>query len=62
MGIGFNEILLILLVVLLVFGAGRLKTVGTDLGEAIKGFKRAVRDEEGGTGEGSGGGGPAGGP
>jgi len=45
MGIGFKEILLILLVVLLIFGAGRLKTIGTDLGEAIKGFRRSVKED-----------------
>lgn len=44
MGIGFKELLLILLVVVLVFGAGRLRTVGTDLGAAIKGFRKAMHD------------------
>lgn len=51
MGIGFKEILLILLVVLLIFGAGRLKTIGTDLGEAIKGFRRSVKEDDAGPGK-----------
>ena len=50
MGIGIKELLLILLVVLLVFGAGRLKTLGTDLGATIRGFRKAMHegDESGG--------------
>jgi len=50
MGIGFKELLLILLVVLLIFGAGRLKNIGSDLGEAIRGFRQAVRDTKEGAG------------
>lgn len=46
MGIGVKELLLILLVVLLVFGTGRLRSIGTDFGEAIKGFRRARGDED----------------
>ena len=50
MGIGFKELLIILVIVLVLFGAKRLKTIGSDLGGAIKGFRKAVRegDEEGG--------------
>jgi sec-independent protein translocase protein TatA len=45
MGIGFKELLVILIVVLLIFGAKRLRNVGSDLGEAIKGFRRAVKED-----------------
>lgn len=39
--------LVVLLVVALVFGTRRLKTVGTDLGDAIKSFRKAVNTDEG---------------
>lgn len=39
--------LVILVVVVLVFGTKRLKTLGSDVGEAIKGFRKAVNTEEG---------------
>jgi sec-independent protein translocase protein TatA len=44
MGIGFKELLIILAIALLVFGAKRLKTIGSDLGGAVKGFKKAMED------------------
>jgi len=46
MGIGFKELMMILLVVLLVFGTKKLKTIGSDLGSAVKGFKKAMNDGE----------------
>ncbi len=42
MGIGMRELIIILLVVLLVFGAKKLRTIGADLGAAVKGFKKGV--------------------
>ena len=42
MGIGASELLLILVIVLVVFGATRVPQVGTALGQAIRKFKRAV--------------------
>lgn len=42
---GFGELLVILIVVLLFFGAGRLPAVGEGLGKAIRGFKDAVRSD-----------------
>ncbi len=42
MGIGMRELIIILLVVLLVFGAKKLRTIGTDLGAAVKGFKKSM--------------------
>ena len=44
MGIGMRELIVILLVVLLVFGAKKLRTIGTDLGAAVKGFKKAMNE------------------
>jgi sec-independent protein translocase protein TatA len=46
MGISIWQLLIILAIVLVLFGAKRLRNVGTDLGSAIKGFKSAVKDED----------------
>ena len=40
------ELIIILVIVLLIFGGKRLKGLGGDLGGAIKGFKKAVKDED----------------
>jgi sec-independent protein translocase protein TatA len=41
-----RHLLVILLVVLLVFGTKKLKNIGSDLGSAVKGFKKAMSDGE----------------
>ena len=46
MGIGMKELVIILLVALVIFGAKKLRTVGSDLGHAVKGFKNAMKDGE----------------
>ncbi|HEB56461.1 Twin-arginine translocation protein TatA [hydrothermal vent metagenome] len=46
MGIGIWQLIIILLIVLLLFGAKRLRNIGTDLGSAVKGFRSAIKDEE----------------
>lgn len=46
MGIGMRELIIILLIVLVVFGAKKLKTIGQDLGAAVKGFKKGMSDGE----------------
>jgi sec-independent protein translocase protein TatA len=43
-GIGFPELLVILLVCLLLFGANRLPEIGRALGEGIREFKKAIKD------------------
>ncbi|MCZ6617455.1 MAG: twin-arginine translocase TatA/TatE family subunit [Gammaproteobacteria bacterium] len=45
-GFGLTELLVILAIVLLIFGPKRLKSIGADLGNAIKGFRKAVTDDE----------------
>lgn len=45
MGIGFRELLIILAIALLVFGAKKLRTIGSDLGAAVKGFKQGMSDD-----------------
>lgn len=42
---GPMQLLLILAIVIVIFGAKRLKNIGSDLGGAVKGFKSAVKDE-----------------
>ena len=44
-GVGLPELLVILLVCLLLFGANRLPEIGKSLGEGIREFKRAMKDE-----------------
>ncbi|QGX40110.1 twin-arginine translocase TatA/TatE family subunit [Permianibacter aggregans] len=44
--IGWPELLIILVVALLLFGSKKLANVGSDLGAAIKGFKKSVREGE----------------
>lgn len=45
-GISIWQLLIILVIVLLLFGTKRLKNLGGDLGGAIKGFKKAMGEEE----------------
>lgn len=46
MGIGFRELLIVLAIALLIFGAKRLRTIGSDLGAAVKGFKKEMNAGE----------------
>jgi len=39
------QLLIILVIVVLIFGAKRLKNLGGDLGSAVKGFKQAVKED-----------------
>lgn len=45
-GLSIWELLIILAIVLLLFGTKRLKNIGSDLGNAIKGFRSAVTEED----------------
>ena len=44
MGISVWQLLIVLLIVLLLFGTKRLRSIGKDLGGAMKGFREAVRE------------------
>ena len=44
--IGWKELLIVLVIVLLVFGTKRLKNIGSDLGDAVRGFKKGVNGDE----------------
>lgn len=46
MGISVTQLLIILVIVIVIFGTKRLRTVGTDLGGAIKNFRQALADSE----------------
>ena len=46
MSIGFWQILVVLLIILIVFGASRIKSIGSDLGKALKGLKKEIKDED----------------
>ena len=45
------QLLIILVIVVLIFGAKRLRNLGGDLGSAVKGFKNAVKDDSTDTNE-----------
>lgn len=45
-GLSFGHILVVLLVVILVFGTKKLGSLGSDLGEAIKGFRKAMSSND----------------
>lgn len=44
--LGFTELILILMIVLIIFGAGKLPQLGEGLGKAIKGFKKSVHEAD----------------
>lgn len=46
MGISPIQLLIVLVIVVLIFGGKRLRTLGSDLGSAIKGFKNEMKSEE----------------
>jgi sec-independent protein translocase protein TatA len=43
-GLGMPELIVILIIVLVIFGANRLPQLGEGLGKAIKGFKKGISD------------------
>ena len=42
--LGFTELILILFIVLIIFGAGKLPQLGEGVGKAIRGFKKSVHE------------------
>ncbi|WP_349570754.1 twin-arginine translocase TatA/TatE family subunit [Azotobacter salinestris] len=45
-GISIWQLLIVLLIVVMLFGTKRLKSLGSDLGDAIKGFRKSMDSEE----------------
>jgi sec-independent protein translocase protein TatA len=50
-GLGLQELIIILVIVVLLFGAGRLPQIGAGIGEGIRNFKKSMRDEKEGKGD-----------
>ncbi len=46
-GISIWQLLIVLAIVVMLFGTKRLRNLGSDLGEAIKGFRSSISDKEG---------------
>jgi len=46
MGISPTQLIIILVIVALIFGTKKLRNIGGDLGGAVKGFKKAMNDED----------------
>jgi len=45
-GISIWQLLIILAIVIMLFGTKRLRTLGTDLGSAVKGFRKSIADDD----------------
>jgi sec-independent protein translocase protein TatA len=43
-GIGMQELVIILIIVLIIFGAGKLPEIGSALGKGIKNFKKSINE------------------
>jgi sec-independent protein translocase protein TatA len=45
-GLGMPELLVIMVIILIIFGAGKLPEIGGAIGKGIKSFKKSIRDDE----------------
>ncbi|MBU0991845.1 MAG: twin-arginine translocase TatA/TatE family subunit [Proteobacteria bacterium] len=45
-GIGMPELIIILVIILIIFGAGKLPEIGAGLGKGIKNFKKATKEPD----------------
>lgn len=46
MGFSWQQLLILLLVIVVIFGTKKLRNVGSDLGAAVKGFKKAMNEDD----------------
>ena len=44
-GIGMPELIIILIIILIIFGAGKLPEIGSGIGKGIRNFKKATHDK-----------------
>jgi sec-independent protein translocase protein TatA len=45
-GISIWQLLIVLVIVIMLFGTKRLRTLGSDLGSAVKGFRKSMTDDD----------------
>ena len=44
--ISMPQLIILLIIIVVVFGTGKLKNIGSDLGNSLKGFKKAMKDDD----------------
>lgn len=45
-GLGFTELIIILVIIMIIFGAGKIPQIGSAFGKTIKNFKKSMKEED----------------